>query len=138
MSFVHGLECLILLRCSYYPKRSVDSTVCQNTSFVEIGKCILKRIRNLKGPQIAQTFFLLLFLAFPWPGPVAVRMWIHWTTKEFPAKTILKKNEVCKSHFLISKHCKAIIIKTGWYWHDGAMECNSPEINPCLSSNDFC
>ena len=60
MSFVQGLECLILLRCSYYPKRSVDSTVCQNTSFVEIGKCILKRIRNLKGSQVAQTFFVVV------------------------------------------------------------------------------
>ena len=29
--------------------------------FVEVGKCIVKLIRNLKGSQIAKTFFVVVF-----------------------------------------------------------------------------
>lgn len=47
MSYVHGLEKLILLKCSYYPKPS--------TYFTETEKAILKFIQNYKRLSIGKT-----------------------------------------------------------------------------------
>ena len=62
-SCVHALECLILLRCSYYPKRSIDSTVCQNTSgtFCRNRKMHPKTHKQPQGIPNSQNIFCSCF-----------------------------------------------------------------------------
>lgn len=52
-SYVHGFKDLILLRCKYYPKQSMDSLQFLSKSqcfffFAKIGQLILKFIGNFK------------------------------------------------------------------------------------------
>ena len=86
---VHGLEKLILLKCSYYPKQCIDSMELKLpvAFFIEIEKTGLKFVWKHKRTQIVQAIL----------------------SKKNKAGVIMVPD--------FKLYCNVTEVKTVWYWH---------------------
>ena len=102
----HGLEELILLKCPYYPKQSIDS---------------MKSLSKFQWHYFTEIKWIILKL-----------VWNH--ERPWVAKTILRNKKEAGSIMLLDfkLYYKAIVIKIVWYWHknrcvDSATEQRAPK-----------